>query len=132
MLTAKIINLIRCKAAKKFKSKLANIYINWKICTPNFSFEENNSLAELSTIVEGKLFNGKLLQSSWSSNLESLKSIELVAFAIESLHEPKVNPQSLYIPIKNQDRILGHLEIPKNELSSDYIIGLESAEIRIE
>lgn len=51
MINNKIFNLIKCKAAKKFKTKLANIQLIWKICTNNFSYEENASFSELSTIV---------------------------------------------------------------------------------
>jgi hypothetical protein len=43
-----------------------------------------------------------------------------------------VNAQSLYIPVRNQERILGHLEVGKTELSSDYVMGLERPEIVIE
>jgi hypothetical protein len=39
MLNFKILNLLKCKAAKKFKNKLGNIYLSWKICTASFSFE---------------------------------------------------------------------------------------------
>jgi hypothetical protein len=82
MLNPKIFNLMKCRAAKKFKNKFSNIHFIWKICTPTFSFEENISFPELSTLVEGSLVNGKLLQSNWNTGLETLKKLELIAFPI--------------------------------------------------
>jgi hypothetical protein len=43
-----------------------------------------------------------------------------------------VNAQSLYIPVRNQERILGYLEVGKTEPNSDYVMGLESPEIVIQ
>jgi hypothetical protein len=82
MLTPKILTLLRCRAAKKFKNKLANIYLQWKVCSQSFSFEENLTFAELSLVTEGAMVNGKLLQNAWTNGCETMKKIELVAFAI--------------------------------------------------
>ena len=109
MLTPKLLTLLRCRAAKKFKNKLANIYLQWKVCSQSFSFEENGTLAEVSLVTEGRMVNGKLLQNAWASGYESMKKIELIVFAIESPQEPKQSPLSLYIPIRNGEHTLGHL-----------------------
>lgn len=113
MITPKILTLLRCRAAKKFKTRLANIYLQWNICSQNFSFEENGSFADLSLVTEGGMVNGRLLHNAWTSGCETMKKIELLAFAIESPQEPKQNPQSVYIPIRNGEHTLGHLEICK-------------------
>jgi hypothetical protein len=82
MLTPKVLALLRCRAAKKFKNRLGNVYLQWKVCSQSFTFEENGSFAELSTIAEGALVNGRLLQGAWASGCETMKKIELVAFAV--------------------------------------------------
>lgn len=84
MLNHKILSVLKCKAAKKFKSKFSNIHLLWKLCLPCFSFEENGTFPELCTIVEGSLYNGAVLQGNWNSGVESLKKIELIGYMVES------------------------------------------------
>ena len=98
MLSMKLINLIKCKAAKKLKMRYSQIQVVWKITSLTFCYEELGALPELSFIVSGKLNNAEMLQKYWNGATEYAKKIELVACPIEK-SELKMNPQCIHIPI---------------------------------
>lgn len=66
MLNMKMINLIKCKAAKKLKIKYSHVQIVWKVTNLAFSYEELGVVPELSFMVEGRLNNAQILQRCWS------------------------------------------------------------------
>ena len=108
MLNMKMINLIKCKAAKKLKMKYSQIQVVWKITSLSFSYEELGAVPELSFVVSGKLNNAEILQKYWNGAVDYSKKLELVACPIER-SESKMNPQYIHIPIMNEHSMIGHL-----------------------
>lgn len=50
MIASRLLNLLKCRAAKKLKTSFFNINIVWKLSTTNFSFEDIFTSPELCMI----------------------------------------------------------------------------------
>ena len=50
MVTPRLLNLLKCRAAKKLKTSFFNIGISWKLSTTNFTFEDAFTSYELCMI----------------------------------------------------------------------------------
>jgi hypothetical protein len=57
MVTSRTLTLLKCRAAKKFKTNLFNIALNWKVCSSNFNFEEAFTSPDLCLMASSKLYD---------------------------------------------------------------------------
>jgi hypothetical protein len=110
MVNPRTLNLMKCKAAKKFKTNLFSVHIVWKLLNSDFTFEENGTFSELCLSIPAKFYDElNILSEEMAQDEQEQGSVELIACPVDAAHEIKpVNP-GVMVPILSKDFRIGAL-----------------------
>ena len=125
MINQRTLCLLKCRAAKKFKTNLFNVGLTFKLSNSNFSFEESGTSSDLCLEVTTKLSDClSVLGGELARDDDVDGKMNLMICPLDCSHELKAQSQSVPIPIKLESSVIGYLEAARSDIESDKLVCL--------
>ena len=130
----RLLNLLKCRAAKKLKTNFFSISIVWKLSTAAFNFEDVYSSPDLSMITQSRIIDDfTVLSGEMEKNEQEKGQVELMICPVDSAHLSKSTTNIVSIPVwsKMYGRI-GLLQVNKSDVNMQNILGVSQVRLQLE